>query len=188
MDWFEFAGLTSGLLCVILLIRQNIWTWPIGLVYALVSLVVFYDKQLFAEVGLHVFYVGMNAYGWYYWLYGGGSRQQEVLKVVNTSRSQMWVLVAISIVGTALLGTLLDRYTPADIAYVDSSIAVMSLVAMWMTAKKQIENWVLWWVIDILATGVYVYKGIYMYAILYFVYLGLAIVGWQTWRRAQTSH
>jgi nicotinamide mononucleotide transporter len=62
-NWLEATGLVSGLLCVLLLIRQNIWNWPIGLLYSVVSIVVFYRSRLYADLALHVFYVTMNAYG-----------------------------------------------------------------------------------------------------------------------------
>ncbi len=74
-NWLEATGLISGLLCVLLLIRQNIWNWPIGLLYSLVSIVVFLRAHLYADLALHVFYVAMNAYGWYYWAFAEATRR-----------------------------------------------------------------------------------------------------------------
>ena len=71
MQWLEFTGLASGLLCVWLLIRQNIWTFPIGLLYAVVSVIVMARANLYADTLLNFYYVVMNAYGWYYWSYRG---------------------------------------------------------------------------------------------------------------------
>ena len=70
MEWLEFTGLASGLLCVYLLIRENVWTFPIGLIYAVVSVAVMLNSRLYADVLLNGYYVLMNAYGWYFWLYG----------------------------------------------------------------------------------------------------------------------
>ena len=72
----ELMGAISGLVCVWLLIKENIWTWPLGLVYALISLFVFYEARLFSDWLLHLYYVGMNGYGWYYW--SRSSKQRTV--------------------------------------------------------------------------------------------------------------
>ena len=74
------------------------------------------------------------------------------------------------------------RFTDAELVWLDSTTTVMSFVAMWMTARKYLENWVLWWVVDVIATGMYIYKGIWPYAVLYAVYLGMAVWGWRAWK------
>ena len=81
MEWLEFTGLASGLICVWLLIRQNIWTFPIGLIYSVVSVAVFVEARLYADVLLSGYYVLMNAYGWYFWLYGGVRTMADSLVV-----------------------------------------------------------------------------------------------------------
>ena len=87
---FELIGLLSGVLCVWLLIRQNMWTWPIGLLYAAVSVLVFFRARLYADVLLHLFYVGMNAYGWTYWLWGGSERRDAETLAVGFAPRAMW--------------------------------------------------------------------------------------------------
>jgi len=185
---FELVGLVSGVLCVWLLIRQNIWTWPIGLLYALVSVLVFYRARLYADVLLHVFYVGMNAYGWYYWLSGDVERRQaedlDRLPIAFTPRASWVAIVGLTAAGTFGLGWLLGTYTDADLPYWDGATTAMSFTAMWMTARKYIENWGVWLVVDVLATGIYVYKGIEPYALLYGLYIAMAVWGWWSWQQA----
>jgi len=60
----------------------------------------------------------------------------------------------------------------------------MSFAAMWMTARKYIDNWIVWLVVDIIATGMYIVKGIDFYAVLYGVYLFMAVAGWRVWKRS----
>ncbi len=186
---FELVGLVSGVVCVWLLIRQNIWTWPIGLLYAAVSVLVFYRTRLYADVLLHIFYVGMNAYGWYYWLSGGEERRQaedlDSLPIAFTPPAAWVPIVALTAAGIVSLGWLLGTYTDADLPYWDGATTAMSFTAMWMTARKYIENWGVWLVVDVLATGIYLYKGIEPYAVLYGVYIGMAVWGWLSWRAAQ---
>lgn len=183
-SWLEALGLVTGLWCVWLLIRQNIWTWPIGLLYALVSVVVFARARLYADLLLHLFYVGMNAYGWYYWLVGDRPADEDELPVTHIEARTALVLLAIVAVATALTAEFLSRFTDADLPWWDSTTTTLSFAAMWMTARKQIENWYVWLVVDVIATGVYVYKGLGFYALLYGVYIGMAFAGWWAWRQS----
>ncbi len=183
-QWLEVAGLISGLLCVWLLIRENYLTFPIGLVYAVITVVVVAQANLYADVILNLYYVGMNAYGWYFWLYGDNSRRtDQVLQVGWVPRRQWPVLVAIGLLGTLAMGWYFANFTNADLAYPDSFTTVASFIAMWMSARKYLESWILWFVIDVVQVVLYVIKGIEAYAILYFVYLIMAVAGWMAWRR-----
>jgi nicotinamide mononucleotide transporter len=182
MAWLEFTGLASGLLCVWLLIRQNVWTFPIGLVYSVVSVAVFIEARLYADVLLSGYYVLMNAYGWYYWLYGGTRRPADGLPVIRTPQQTALVLVLITVVSIGAMGWFFDTRTDASFPYWDSATTCMSFAAMWMTARKYIENWIVWLLVDVIATAIYYVKGIHFYAILYGVYLGMAILGWRAWQ------
>lgn len=192
LDPFEFAGLVLGLAAVVLLIRQNIWTWPVGLAYALISVWVFYDAKLYADLLLHLFYVGMNLYGWWYWLRAPAATQPQIdtsteeLPVSRSTPTQLVSLLVLGTIGSLVLGWYFATYTDADFAYADSATTGFSFVAMWMQARKLIESWVLWFLIDIGASALYVIKGIEFYAVLYVVYLGLAVAGWLAWRRTIT--
>ena len=171
-----------GLICVILLIRQNVLTWPFGIAYVLISLYIFYDAKLYADLILHVFYLWMNIYGWYYWIHG---RSEEAELPVTAERREVLIpLLAGSAVGIAICGFLFQNYTDASVPYWDSTTTVLSFAAMWLTARKKIESWHLWLVVDLLATGIYFYKELYFYSILYLVYIGLAVAGTLSWRRS----
>jgi nicotinamide mononucleotide transporter len=187
MDWLEVIGLVSGLLCVALLIRQHIWTFPIGLIYAFVSVAVFLQQKLYADVLLSAYYVLMNAYGWYYWRVAGDRNESGGLLPSFTPRATSIGLLALVVVAIAGMGWFLSSRTDADLPYWDSATTVMSFAAMWMTARKYMENWIVWLVVDVIATGMYLIKGIELYAVLYAVYLGMAVMGWRAWRRTMTS-
>jgi nicotinamide mononucleotide transporter len=187
-NWLEATGLISGLLCVLLLIRQNIWNWPIGLLYSLVSIVVFLQARLYADLALHVFYVAMNAYGWYYWTFAERpvepSGESSDVPVTNTPLRAVVGLSGLVVATTAALGWFLANHTDAAVPYWDSATTTMSFAAMWLQARKHIENWVVWLVVDIVATGIYLFKGLEMYALLYCVYIGMAFAGWWAWRQS----
>lgn len=190
-NWLEAAGLVSGVLCVWLLIKEHILTFPIGMLYAVVTVVVVARALLFADVLLNLYYVLMNAYGWYYWLYGGQQlreRAGELLPQRITVKTAVG-LTLITLLGSVLMGYLFAQYTQADMAYADSLTTVASFVAMWMSARKYLSSWVAWFLIDIVQIFLYVLKGLssdpglFFYAALYTVYLAMAIWGWLSWRR-----
>lgn len=190
-NWLEAAGLVSGVLCVWLLIKEHILTFPIGMLYAVVTVIVVARALLFADVLLNLYYVLMNAYGWYYWLYGGQQlreRAGELLPQRITVKTAVG-LTLITLLGSVLMGYLFAQYTQADMAYADSLTTVASFVAMWMSARKYLSSWVAWFLIDIVQIFLYVLKGLssdpglFFYAALYTVYLAMAIWGWLSWRR-----
>ena len=190
-NWLEFTGVIAGLLCVWLLIKEHVLTFPIGMLYALVTVVVVARAMLYADVVLNLYYVLMNAYGWYYWVYGGRRLREAEgeLRPQRLQRSTLLYLLGVTTVGSVVMGFYLSRYTQADMAYIDSLTTVASFVAMWMSARKFLSSWVAWFLIDVLQIVLYVVKGIstdsglFLYAGLYGVYLLMAVFGWLQWRQ-----
>ena len=190
-NWLEAAGLVSGVLCVLLLIKEHILTFPIGMLYAVVTVIVVARALLYADVLLNLYYVLMNAYGWYYWLYGGQQLREEAGELLpqRITVNTVAALVLITAFGTVLMGYGFAKYTQADMAYADSLTTVASFVAMWMSARKYLSSWVAWFLIDIVQIALYVLKGfssdpgLFFYAALYTVYLAMAVWGWLSWRR-----
>lgn len=182
IDPYEAAGLVFGLLSVLFLIRENILTWPSGIIYVLVSFVIFWREKLYADFALHVFFLVLNVYGWWYWIYGSKKDEEEV-PVTFTEPKLLLGLTLLSTAGVFVMGYFLTRYTDASLPYWDSATTVFSLTGMWLTARKKLENWYFWFLVDVLATGVYFYKEIYFYSILYFIYIGLAVSGYLAWRK-----
>jgi len=183
---FELFALVTGLGAVILLIRQNIWTWPVGLLYATVSVWVFYRDGLYGQLLLHVFFVGMNLYGWWYWTRGG---QQEGASVAVIRLNLQGVLLALGcgLLGTLLLGYLINAVADSAFAWPDAAITAGSFVAMYLQARKYLESWVFWFVLDIGSIALYLAAGLSFYALLYLVYLALAGVGYAEWRKSINS-
>ena len=184
----EIVGLVSGIGCVWLLIKENIWTFPVGLIYAAVSVVIFAQGKLYADVMLNAYYVGMNAYGWYYWLYGGKRSASNHLSISRMPVSLIPSLTAITVIGALGMGWTLDTITDASLPYWDSITTCGSFLAMWMTARKYIENWFVWLFVDIISTVIYLAKGIELYSILYALYMVMAILGWIKWKRNFSSN
>ncbi|MBN1675622.1 MAG: nicotinamide mononucleotide transporter [Kiritimatiellae bacterium] len=181
MPFVEGAAAIFGLICVRLFIRQHIWCWPTGLVQVLLYIAVFYHAKLYSDLILHVIYVIMQLYGWYNWLHGGRARSE--LRVTTLSVPRLGAWVGVGLLGTALWGwpmSLIGAAAP----YPDAFTTVMSLIAQWLLTRKKLESWGFWIAVDVVAIGVYLYKGLHMTAGLYAVFLVLAVNGLIEWRRA----
>jgi nicotinamide mononucleotide transporter len=182
MNSIEIVAAAFGVVSVFLSVRQNIWSWPTAIVNVGLYIFVFYGSKLYADTGLQVVYVVLNAYGWYHWLYGGKNRTELP---VNRTSARLWLLlVALIAAGTAVLGTILTQKTDAALPYVDSLTTSTSLVAQWMMTRKLLENWMIWVAVDVVYIGMYINKSLYVTAVLYFIFLVLSAMGFLQWRRS----
>ena len=193
---FDFWGLiafVSGILAVVFLIKENIWTWPFGILYTIISLVVFYESQLYGDLMLHVFFLVLNIYGWIHWV-KGKSKANEELPVTRLDLKPALFYLGISGMFIFIFGQFLinlpnwiEGIEPASLPYWDSTTSMLSITAMWLTARKRIDNWYYWFAIDVLASGIYFYKGLYFYALLYLLYIGMAVAGYRAWKKTLIS-
>jgi nicotinamide mononucleotide transporter len=184
MPWIELVATVFGFLCVWLTIRQNIWCWPVGLVQVFLYCFVFFEAKLYSDFVLHVIYVVLQVYGWRHWLHGG--RDAGELDVSRLSLSQAMGWVAAVAVGSAAWGHAMATWTDAALPYADALIAVASLVAQWLMARKTLESWLLWILVDVVAIGVYFTKHLYFTTALYCAFLVLAAMGYRAWRKSCT--
>ena len=176
----EVIGVITGLLCVYLAARNNIWNWPIAIISVGIYIVIFFDTRLFADMGLQVYFMAMNIYGWYYWAKKPADEGKIPVSRV-TKREIVYSIIAV-IVFTIILGTGL-KYTPASYPYIDSFCTACSLVAQVFLARKVLENWLIWIFVDIVYVGVYIFKGLELTAVMYAIYVGIALLGYIDWKK-----
>ena len=181
----EIAGVLFGIVAVWLTTRENPWCWPVGLVNVGLFILVVHEARLYADMGLQVVYVALCLYGWYQWLHGGASG--GTLRVSRAPRRALVWLAAAGLLFAGALGAGLRRYTDASLPFWDSSLASFSLVAQWMQARKLIENWAVWILVDVVYVGMYVWKRLHPTAGLYAVFVLLAVLGLVEWRRSLGS-
>jgi len=179
---YEIVGVLFGIVAVWLTTRENPWCWPLGLVNVGLFILVFHEARLYADMGLQVIYVLLCLYGWHQWLRGGPGR--GALPVSRAPRGALLLLASVGFAGALLLGLTLYRHTDASLPFWDSATASFSLVAQWMQARKWIENWAVWIVVDVVYVGMYVSKRLLPTAGLYAVFVGLAVLGLVQWRRS----
>jgi len=184
MSWLEIAAVLFGLAYLVLAMRQNILCWMAGLVNVLLSLVLFFEQRLYPETALQLFYAAMSVYGWWQWKHGGGPGQSTKGELPVSVWPWRYHVLAIggALVGALALGTALSR-TNAAFPYLDSFTSVGAVITTYMVAKKVLENWLYWLVIDAIELYIYWQRDLYLYGVLTVVYLVLVVIGFYRWQR-----
>jgi nicotinamide mononucleotide transporter len=176
----EIVSAVSGLLCVWLAARENVWTYPIGLINIAAFMYIFFDAKLYADFTLQIVFAILSVMGWVVWL---TKRQGKYIRPTTSLDFQGWTCITISVfIITLIWGSILKTYTDASIPYLDAFIATLSIVAQWLLSKKILQNWYLWIAVDVLSIGMYFYKDLTLIGILYIVFLFNAIYGLYQWR------
>jgi nicotinamide mononucleotide transporter len=187
--WFtahglELAGAITAALGIWLTTRRLLICWPVTLISIFLYMVVFYRAGLLSDALLQVFFVVFTIYGWWHWW--RGKRQEGTVRIVPLARSSLIVAVVLGIPGSFALGTL-ARHLHAALPYLDAVLMSYSLVATWWGARKHIANWWLWIVVDLVYIGEYIYKDLWLTALLYAGLVGLAVLGLRDWCRAAAA-
>lgn len=185
-NWVEVTGTVLGLVYIVLSIRQNILTWPVGLVTSALYVYVFFVAKFYADMALQVYYVLVSLYGWYFWLKGNQNEDKE-LEVSSTPRNVwMWLLFA-SVAFFVLIEFILKNYTDSPIPVGDALTTALSLVATWMLARKYLEHWLVWIFVDFFSAILYAFKGLWPTVLLFLVYTGMAVWGYIKWKNELKS-
>lgn len=185
MALLELVAVVLAVLYLVLVIRENVWCWPAALVGTLLSLVVFVDAKLYMEAALQVFYAAMAVYGWRQWLHGGPRGEPAAIGVWSWQRHALAIAVIAAL--TWAFGAVLSATTDAALPYADSFTTVAALVTTYMVAKKVLENWIYWFVIDSISIYLYVSRELFLFAALFAFYLVLIVIGYRAWVRQWRS-
>lgn len=199
MSYLEFFGVAFGLLAVWLSAKANIWSWPVGIVNVILAFLLYYQVQLYPDMFLQVFFFVTNILGWWRWANpkpGEEDRKQE-LKVSYMKKRDILLTIITGTAGTFILGNFasnLHHWFPAVFAipgaypYVDSFITVMSIVTTFYMIQKKIECWIIWILVDLVATGLYFIKGVKFYSVEYFIFTLIASFGLYHWIKEYKSY
>lgn len=181
-SWLDQANLLAGIVGVVLMIRRSLWAFPTGLVAVSVQGVLFYRAQFPADAVLQVFFFITLAWGWWHWVHDRGeSPELPVTKLGWRGR-----LLTVALAGAATAGWALwvGPRVGAAMPWRDAFIAAFSVAAQVLQARKHIENWPLWLIVNVVAVASYWKAELAYTAFLYAVYFGLALMGWRAWRAA----
>jgi nicotinamide mononucleotide transporter len=181
-NWVEIVGVILSLIYIYLSIEQKVSLWIYGFLSSALYIVVFFRTKFYADMSLQVYYLVISVYGWFNWKLGKPSSGKE-LPATKTSTRLMLQLAVSSIVIYVIYYLILSRFTDSTIPKADSLVGMLSVVGTWMLARKLLENWLVWIVADGIATGLFIYKGLYPTAILFVIYTVMSVAGYWQWKK-----
>jgi len=183
--YIEIVGVVFSVIYLLFSIRQNILLWPTGMISAILYMVVFFQAKFYADMGLNVYYFFISIYGWIVWQKGkeNKGRQSNIIRIKWKQGLILTGLTALAFVG---IGLILDRYTDSPIPYWDALTTAMSFTATWMLARKILEHWIIWIIVDAISMGLYLYRGLYPTMILFAIYTTMAVIGYLEWKKSQS--
>lgn len=194
MSYLECYATLTGLIAVILSVRENVWSWIIGLANVVLAFIMFYQIQLYPDMFLQIFFFVTNIIGFWQWkfpkVYEANVRNE--LKISQLSLKQFSFYSLIGLVCTFLLGTFAKNLSelipklfskPSAFPYMDSFTTVMSIFATFLLIRKKVEAWWMWLAIDIISTYMYFVKDVKLYSLLYAVFCVIALFGAINWTK-----
>ena len=185
MNELDFLGTALGLLYLIFEIRENHWMWVVGSIMPLIYIFVLFDKGLYADCGMEVYYFLAGIYGLFYWLRhrtGQGATQRPLPISVTPSRLRLPLLL-LALLLWVLLALFLLHATDSTVPWLDALTTALSIIGLWMLSRKYIEQWWVWFIVDAISVSLYLYKGIYGRALLYTIYTLMVYFGFRQWQR-----
>ena len=188
-NYIEVTGVITSLIYLYFSVRQIIWLWPFGILSSALFIFIFFNSKFYADMGLQVYYLGVSIYGWFYWSRGGVDREEKsTLPVTRINRRLSWILGAVLMLIMLGIVSILKNLTDSDVPWGDAFTTAGSIVATWMLARKILEHWLVWIVVDSVAAGLYFYKGLYPSFLLYIIFTIIALVGYFQWRKGLTDN
>lgn len=181
-NWIELLGAVLSLIYLYLSINEKVGLWLFGLLGAVLYVYVFFVAKLYADMSLQLYYVFVSIYGWIIWTRKIADSDNK-LKISFLNKKQYLSYLLGTIVIYLIYLVVLKKFTDSPIPYMDSVVGALSVVATYMLAKKKIENWLVWIVVDAFAAGLYLYKQLHPTFVLYIVYTIMAVVGYYQWKK-----
>ena len=182
-NWIEIVGAILSLIYLYLSISQKVSLWFFGIVSSVFYIVVFFQSKLYANMSLQFYYVVISVYGWINWKHGKSGDKEEL----PTTKASGTLLIKISI-ATGLIYLVyyfvLAKFTDSTIPKVDSLVGALSIIGTWMLARKLLENWIVWIVVDGLCVGLYIYKELYPTTVLFAIYTVMSVIGYRQWKKS----
>ncbi|MGD9265036.1 MAG: nicotinamide riboside transporter PnuC [Lysobacterales bacterium] len=184
MSPWEAVAVVCAIAYLLLAVREKILCWAFAFISTAIYTVLFWDVSLLMESALNVYYMAMAVYGYQQWTRGGGNGEApRELPIRAMSARQHAVVIALIAVLTLTSGYLLGEYSTAAWPFVDSFTTWASVITTYLVARKYLENWLYWLLIDSVSVPLYMDRGLNMTALLFVAYIVIAVFGYIGWRR-----
>ncbi|MFT6166055.1 MAG: nicotinamide mononucleotide transporter [Vicingaceae bacterium] len=176
----EAVAVVTALIYIALASKGNRWCFLFGLISSSIYVYITFHLNFFFDVGINAYYVIMSFYGWFAWSKQNNPSSVQVEKI---SSKKLVLTITLGTITFLTLAAIADKYSSAELAYFDAFTTVFAVIATYMVVKRQIENWLIWIVVDAIAAGMYFYKELYFTTLLFIVYTLVAVFGYLKWKK-----
>ena len=181
MQTIEIIGALIGLLYLYLEYKANRWLWPVGVLMPVVYIWIFFQSKFYADMGINIYYFFASIYGWIRW--NKTHTEGDTPAIIHTPRRLILPLTLITTLLFGFIYLLLTSYTDSPVAAGDSLTTALSIVGMWMLAQKHAEQWWVWFLVNLISCGLYLWKGLYPTASLFAIYTVISVFGYFKWAK-----
>lgn len=183
MDFLEILGTIVGLFYLWFEYKASIYLWIASIIMPAIYIFVYYEAGLYADTGINVYYLLAAIYGWTFWTFGGKKHDKGELPIIRTPVKVIFPLLLVFLIAFFSIAWILITFTDSTVSWLDSFTTALSVIGMWMLARKYVEQWLVWIGVDIVSSGLYIYKELNFTAALYAIYTIIAIFGYFKWKR-----
>lgn len=192
MNYLEISGVAIGLLYLYLEYHANVWLWIVGVIMPAIYIFVYYDAGLYADMWISVYYILASVYGLIVWIRKHsasgqtpqGVAEKESAQGIKSMPRRYYLWIGLIIMALTLgIGMALSRLTDSTVPWADGFTTALSIVAMWMLAKKYTQQWLMWIAADLASSALYIYKDLWLTSGLYLLYAIIAYFGYKRWKK-----
>ena len=178
----ELVAFVLAIAMVFLNIRVNPVAWPLAIASSALYFLLFWQHRLYGDASLQILFIVVAGWGWWQWL-NGREADGRVLHVRHLGTRGRWIALGALALAWPAVGLFLKHWTDTDVPWWDAFPTAGSLVGQWLLGRKYVENWPAWLVVNIVAVTLFAFKGLWLTAILYALFVVLSAIGWRTWAR-----
>lgn len=190
-QYIEILGTIVGLIYLWQEYRASIYLWITSIIMPAIYLYVYYQAGLYADFGINIYYLVIALYGWLAWRYNfslrGKRADSNELSISHINRLTFLRLFLLFLAAWAVISYILIHFTNSTVPFTDAFTTALSIVGMYMLARKYIEQWWVWLVVDVVSSALYIYKELYFTAVLYALYAIIAIFGYRKWKQLMNN-
>ena len=174
----ETFAVFFGLLSVWYAKKEIIWLYPTGIVSIIIYINLTFQHKLYGDMGIQVYYLIMSIYGWYFWIMGKGAQVPVPISKNNDNEN---LIVFLLFLGSFLFIRFVLELTDSNVPGWDALTSALAIAGMWLMARKKIEHWIAWIIVDIISVPLYLYKGLPFTSFQFLLFTILAVWGYLTW-------
>ena len=178
--WLDITTSVLGLAYILLEYKASVWMWVVGFFMQVLGIVLYYQKGLYADCGMEFYYLAMTIYGFIAWT--RHQQKKQDLPIRHIPKKMAWIWLGAMGAIWALIYFVLSRFTNSNVPVADAFTTALSIVGIWALARKYLEQWFVWIVVDMVTCGLYFYKDIPFKASLYGLYVIIAVFGYFKWK------